>query len=423
MISRLKFLYNRLGEKLWVRPLLFCLLAISAAIAAAGADALNLSVFVPRVEHDTVEKLLSIIAASMLGVATFAVASMVSAYASVSSSATPRAFSLVISDDVSKTALSTFIAAFIFSVIALIAIKTGLYDRTGLFVVFVMTIGVLGWVIFSFIRWVDQIARLGRLGTTIDRVEKAAEAALERRKRTPHLGGQPAAENAAAPGEPVFANAIGYVQHINVEALQACAEKYKTSLTVDALPGTFVAPGRALVFFRKDGTPAAGDNIDRSALSDAFTIGHDRTYDEDPRFGLIALSEIAARALSPAVNDPGTAIDIIGTFVRLFTLWVSPLPEETNSSGVAYDRVHVPSLTLDEMFDDAFTAIARDGAGTIEVMVRLQKAFISLASLEHSELKEAVLRHSQFAYLRAEATLKMPYEIERVRALAIVLSK
>ena len=74
--------------------------------------------------------------------------SLVSAYASVSNSATPRAFTLVISDDVSKTALSTFIAAFIFSVIALIAIKIGIYGRTGLFIVFAMTIFVLGWVVF-----------------------------------------------------------------------------------------------------------------------------------------------------------------------------------------------------------------------------------------------------------------------------------
>lgn len=422
MRSKLQFLYKRLGEKLWVRPLLFCLFAVLAAFAAGGADRLRLREFVPAVEHDTVEKLLSIIAASMLGVATFAVASMVSAYASVSSSATPRAFSLVISDDVSKTALSTFIAAFIFSVIALIAIKSGLYDRAGLFVIFMMTIAVLGWVIFSFVRWVDQIARLGRLGTTIDRVEKAAEAALERRKRTPHLSGLPAEDDAATPGEPAFADTIGYVQHINVEALQACAEKHKAVLTIDALPGTFVAPGRALAFVAGDAGPGIVEDFDLSALRKAFTIGHDRAYDEDPRFGLIALSEIAARALSPAVNDPGTAIDIIGTFVRLFTLWASPLPEEERAAEVPYDRVRVPSLTFDEMFDDAFTAIARDGAGTIEVMIRLQKALISLSSLEHPKLVAAVHRHSQLALARAGAALKMPYEIERVRALADVLN-
>ena len=420
MRSKLRFLYRRFGEKLWVRPLLFSLVAVAAAFAAAGADGLETLEVVPKVEHDTVEKLLSIIAASMLGVATFAVASMVAAYASVSGSATPRAFSLVVSDDVSKTALSTFIAAFIFSVIALIAIKTGLYGRAGLFFIFVMTIGVLGWVIFSFIRWVDQIARLGRLGTTIDKVEKAAEAALKRRRHAPNLGGLPIAAD-GRPGDPIFSEAIGYVQHINVEALQACAVKHRVVLTVAALPGAFIAPGRALAFVKGDNFPGVPVDFDLSTVENTFTIGHDRTYDEDPRFGLIALSEIAARALSPAVNDPGTAIDIIGTLVRLFALWVAPVRPDEEVPEANCDRVRVPSLSLDEMFDDAFTAIARDGAGTIEVMTRLQKAFIALSWLQHPSLPAVVHRHSQLALTRAEAALKMPYEVERLRALANTL--
>lgn len=406
----------RIGEKLWVRPLIFCLLAVLALIAAAATDGLGMERLTPKMEHDTVEKLLSIISASMLGVATFAVASMVSAYASVSSNATPRAFALVISDDVSKTVLSTFIAAFIFSVIALIAIKAGYYGRTGLFAVFVMTIAILAWVVFSFVRWVDQIARLGRLGTTIDRVEKAAEAAIERRRRSPTLGALPV-ETDTDPGKPIFADSIGYVQHINVEALQSYAEKQKAILTIAVLPGTFIAPGRALAFL-KNATGGVPKDPDTSLVTKQFVIGSDRVYDEDPRFGLIALSEIAGRALSPAINDPGTAIDIIGTFVRLFVCWIAPVADDEKQARPQFDRVHVPQLSIDEMFDDAFTAIARDGAGALEVVVRLQKAFISLSATGHGEIRAAASHHSKLALARAELALKLPYEFERARALA-----
>ncbi len=65
---------------------------------------------------------------------------------------------------------------------------------------------------------------------------------------------------------------------------------------------------------------------------------------------------------------------MIGTMVRLFTLWQSPL-EKDRLKGVTYDRVLVPNL----MIDDAFTAIARDGAGIVEVSIRLQKALFALA--------------------------------------------
>ena len=90
MPTRLGFLYKRLSEKLWIRPLLFSLLAVLATVGAAMTDSLDIGRLLPRIDQDIVEKLLSIIAASMLGVATFAVGSMVAAYSSVSSSATPR---------------------------------------------------------------------------------------------------------------------------------------------------------------------------------------------------------------------------------------------------------------------------------------------------------------------------------------------
>ncbi len=85
MRGHLAFLYKRLSERLWVRPVLFSVLAASAP---AGADSFGIWAWGPKIDRDIVEKLLSIIAASMPGVATFAVGSMVSAHASVSSSAT-----------------------------------------------------------------------------------------------------------------------------------------------------------------------------------------------------------------------------------------------------------------------------------------------------------------------------------------------
>ena len=413
MRSKLRYYIRRLGERLWIRPLAYCVFAVLAALGASAADGLAVERYLPEVELKTIEKLLSILAASMLGVATFAVGSMVSAYASASGSATPRAFKLILADDVSQNALSTFIGAFIFSIVSLVAVTDGLYGVTGQFVLFAITLGVFGWVVLTFVGWVDQIARLGRLGTTILRVEKAAERAIDRRRHAPHLGGLPVSDE-GDPGEPVFSDTIGYVQHIAIPTLQSCAKKIGAVVTVAALPGTFIAPGRALVFVRRDAAGAKHDDAARG-IAEAFTIGRERSFDEDPRFGLIALSEIAARALSPAVNDPGTAIGITGTLVRLFALWVEPLREAPEAE---YDRVRVPALVLDEMFDDAFTAIARDGAGVIEVIVRLQKAFISLAATGDPGLRAAARRHSRLAMARAERELVLPEDLERARALA-----
>jgi len=410
-IDRLKFLFNRLREHLWVKPLVICLVSIGGAFVAKVGDRTPLREIAPEISIESIETLLSIMASSMLVVATFAVGSMVAAYASTSSTATPRSFRLVIADDVSQNALSTFIGAFIFSIVALTAAKNDFFQAAGRFALFILTVAVFALVVVTFVRWVDRIARLGRMGTTIDRVEDATAAALLRRREIPTLGGASSIQPPQG-GQPVFAPAVGYVQHVDVGLLQAFATEARCRVVVAALPGTFAAPGRPLAYISGN-EPA----VDGAQVEQAFTIGGERVFDEDPRFGLVVLSEIAGRALSPAVNDPGTAIDVIGTLVRLFSLLIRPV-ETDHSPAPAYDRVEVPEISVRDLFDDAFTALARDGAGIIEVAIRLQKAFESLASLDDPAVREAAIHHARMALKRSEKALELAEEIAAVRELA-----
>lgn len=410
-----RFLVRRIRERLWVKPLFICIVSIIAVFGAKVSDQLPLARLAPDVSGESVETLLSIIAASMLAVATFAVASMVSAYSSASTTATPRSFPLVIADDVSQNALSTFVGAFIFSVVALMAMKNGYFEIAGRFTLFSMTVAVLGFVVFTFVRWTDRIARLGRLGATVEQVEAATSAAMRRRRKRPALGGVVRNLQGPSAGTAVFASDVGYVQQIDMQVLQEFAQEIGGRVVIDVLPGTFAMPGSPLAHVVAGST--GGQKAELQRVSAAFTIGRDRVFDHDPRLGLIVLSEIAGRALSPAVNDPGTAIGIVGTLVRLFTLW-SEQDEQLAALPVEFDRIDVPALQLDDLFDDAFTAIARDGAGTVEVCVRLQKALRSLASVGDDAMRVAATRHAQQALARSEKALPLPHDLEVIRSLA-----
>ena len=412
--SQVLFLLRRLRQRLWARPLAMCLLSIGAVFCAALADRLPPSVKLPRIASHALESLLTIQASSMLVIATFAVASMVSAYASASNAATPRAFALVVADDVSQNALSAFIGAFIFSIVALTASQNGFFGPAGLFTLFALTLFVFAVVILTFVHWVDRIARLGRIGTTIDAVERAAAQALRRRRRDPLLGGVPVLP-AEPRGEPIYAERVGYVQHVDIAALQAGTETSRARVQVAALPGSFAAPGVPLAYLRLPS--GARDDIDRKRLAAAFLIGDQRQFDEDPRFGLVVLSEIAGRALSPAVNDPGTAIAIVGTLVRLFTLWGARVPDGESVAGTN-DRVEVPVLSVRDMFDDAFTSLARDGARSIEVAVRLQKAFWSLAQLDDPSMRVVAVHHADTALARARLALELPLDVATLESVA-----
>ena len=411
LTERFRFLLNRFRDRLWVKPLAVCLFSIAVAFVAKFADGTGLAKFTPAVSRDSIEALLSIMASSMLVIATFSVSSMVSAYASAANTATPRSFTLVVADDASQNALSTFVGAFIFSIVALTAVKNEYFEKAGLFILFVLTAFIFGMVVVTFVRWVDRIARLGRMGTTIDKVEQATAAALKRRWKAPNLCGVPLSSQAGAKtGQPlVCATKVGYVQYIDMAALQSWAEQNQARVVIAALPGAFATPDKTLAYVIAES--AEHTKIDCTAVAGAFQISGSRLFDDDPRFGLVVLSEIAGRALSPAVNDPGTAICIVGTLVRLFTLWGEAVEEQQPPK---YDRVEVPELSVRDMFDDAFTAIARDGAGVVEVAVRLQKAFGSLAASGDADLREAAEYHSRLAFKRSQNALSISEDLEAV---------
>lgn len=419
--DHLRFLLNRLSDRLWVKPLFMCLLSIGAVFMAKLTEQFSLN-WLPTANIESLVKLLSIMASSMLVIATFSVTSMVSAYNSASTTATPRAFTVVVADDVSQNALSTFIGAFIFSIVALISVTNSVFEDSGIFALFVLTGCVFAMVIFTFIRWVDRLARLGRVGSTIDRVENATTQAFIRRRDAPHLCGI-AVRKTEQKGIMLAAKKVGYIQHINMSALQLLADKHQIQLVLQVLPGSFVASGSTLALLMIDSQaeenrPEITEN-DMDKIIAAFQIGRDRLFDDDPRFGLIVLGEIAGKALSPAVNDPGTAIKVIGALVRLFSLWNAPHQQESP----LFNRIQVTPLALSCMFSDAFTAIARDGAGSIEVMIRLQKAFIMLHSNGDTDMQQATQTHAALAFKRCQHAMTLEEDIQAVKAVSLLTAK
>lgn len=409
MKGNFRFILNRLLEKLWVKPLIFCIISIGGALIAHFADDTFLSEIVPEIEQSSLEDLISTISDVMLVIAIFAVGSMLSAFSAASDSATPRSFELIVADDVSQNALSVYIGSFIFSIVAGIALKNGFYGEAGNFVLFILTIIVFALVILTFLRWVDQISKLGRLGHTIKKVEDATKDALKKRIAPPLLGGIPV-KNRKNKGTPVYSSQIGYIQHINMDQLQELAEEAQVHITLNGLPGTFLSPDNPLLWIissQKD-----SPTIHEEKIQEAFIIDNQRSFHDDPRFGLITLSEIASRALSPGINDPGTAIAILGSHVRLFVLWLT----KDNDGQVKYNRIEVPELVLSDLLDDAFRPIARDGANNIEVMLRMQKAFTAIASVGSNEVKDLILSQSLQAYNRAAFVMEHKEDLALLKA-------
>lgn len=421
-MPRWRWILTQLTRRLWVRATLIGLIGVAAAVVAAVVER-----FIPWevptfIGADAVDSLLAIIASSMLAVTTFSLSVMTAAFGSATSHVTPRATRLLIEDRPTQTVLSTFVGSFLFSIVGIVVLKTGAYGERGRFILFVVTVAVIVLIVVSLLRWIDHLTRFGRVGETTEQVEQAARRAIQARLEQPWLGGSPLRGGpASVPDEakPIVAKTIGYVQHVDVEALSACCEKTHGQVYVTAIPGKFVYPDTPLAFVRSgDGQGDATDLAE--AVQKAFSIGNERSFDQDPRFGLAVMSEIGSRALSPAMNDFGTAIDVVGRLTRLMSLWAGSCagPAGVPPEAVCYPQVHVPPLMSSDLFEDAFMLLARDGARHIEVQLRLQKSLQVLARTGDADYRAAALHQARLAMQRAETALELEADRQRLRAVA-----
>ena len=365
-MSQFAFKVRQIAQRMWFLPAAFSLVAVLTLLIAFGMARLIPDGLPFTLSSEAVESILTVLASSLLTVAVFALSTIVSALSSASQQTTPRAVPLIVGDRSAQTSISVFIGAFLFSIVGIIGLSAGIYSEAGRLLLFVVTLAVVVLVVAALIRWIGQISAIGRVTATLDRAGEAAERAF---RTVPGKGLLGCRELSGEPsGDPIYSRKTGYVQHIDIGRLQDCADEQELLITITSRPGAYAAPDRPLVM-----VAGAVDEALAEKLAGAFTIGATRTFDSDPRFGLIVLSEIAGKALSPGINDPGTAIAVVGTIVRVLT----ERPEE--DSELKYERVLVAGLDPDDLMADAFRPIARDGAGSIEVMLRMIAGLKTLA--------------------------------------------
>jgi len=409
--ARLKLVWTRLHQTLWWRPASVSLGLVGVVLLASLADDRVPLRWLPNIEGDLAGDLLRIMASSMLVVSTFSLSVLASAYASAGSAGTPRATRLVVADPRSQRAVAVFLAAFIFAIVGIIAMGVRTYGPAGRMALFLCTLGVLLWVIVAFLSYIDVLSRIGRVSHTIKTVEGAACDALVEAMRDPTGGAQPA-DGPPDGARPVHARCTGYVQFVDMDALQEAAEEASVTVHVDARPGTLVHPQRPLAWVSPSWahSKVASDDAMQAAvplaeggivdkIHEAFIVGDERTIEQDAGYGLIVLGEIAERALSPGVNDPGTAIAVFSSQTRLLIAALGTVAREDASRHTALSMLApVPS----RLVVLAFESIARNASKQYSVMEQLIRHLQALSENASAEVRQAIRELAQRVLQRAE---------------------
>jgi uncharacterized membrane protein len=416
MKTRILYIWEKLSGSFWFLPLVIILIAMGSAIGLIYIDSkypLEHSDFFEIMlsgGEESARSVLSTIAGAMLAVAgtVFSITLVVLTLASSQFGA--RLLRNFMYNRLNQVVLGVYVATFIYCLIVLRAVKSSQdFDYIpNISVLFAMILAVGGiLLLIVFIHHISVSIQADHVIVDVDKKLKGSIRKLfptELGEAKPHKDHEAEIENAMkrlGRETRIKMNQNGYLGAIDNDGLLKLASEYDLLFTLNNRPGEFLVEEVDLV------TVNHSSEIDDQLcdrIRNAFIFGKVRTPVQDAEFAIHQMVEIAARALSPGINDPYTAITCIDNLsATLCYLTRAKFP-----SGCRYDendrlRVIAKPESFSGMMDAAFNQIRQYGKDSPSVIIRLMEALGTIYQMaQKPEHKDAVKRHSQMVLNTAE---------------------
>ena len=300
---------RRLRDKFWAVPLLCAVLAALLGLSLTALDDwFDTSLKVPFLfagGPEGARALLSAIITSMISFTGLVFSITIVVLQLTSSQFSPRVLRTFLRDWIIQIALGVFVATFVYALVVLRSVRGTAQTETSVPQISVTV--AFGFVLASvvvFLFYIDHVAQSIRAASIVDRIGEETRGVLESQHPADAEQRSPLSVP-RTPGHRTHADRPGVVQQVDDQALLALAEEHDVTICLLRAVGEFVPGSAPLLEVHGEGRP------DDDALRAAVHVGKERALDEDVGFGLRQLVDIAERALSPGINDPTTAVQVI----------------------------------------------------------------------------------------------------------------
>jgi uncharacterized membrane protein len=241
----------------------------------------------------------------------------------------------------------------------------------------VLALVCVGLLLF-FIHHISQAISVNHI---VDRIAAETEAMIDEVMPWPHRlnyleDAEPLRPNPTEVA--VLSHDSGYVRFVDTARLVALAKHYHVTIRVLRRVGQFVPAGIPLMMVSKGKRlPPEGP----AELLAAFDLGPTRTLQQDVEFGVLQIVDVALKAISPAVNDPTTAISCVDQLSRIMIRFASREPPE----DLLYDppgivRASIGWIHFPRLLEAAFEQIRMYSKADVAVSLRLLRAFGDIAT-------------------------------------------
>jgi uncharacterized membrane protein len=410
MHRRLPLLFRAIAYELrggfLIRPLL-----IALALGAMGGILSSLEEHVPGLatwfpshqDPQTAQLILSAIATSIMTVVSIVFAILLMTLTLASTQFSPRILVSFVRDRATQWTLGVLLGTFSYCIAVLPAARslpTPFVPVLSVAGAMLLAAVAVAWLIF-FIHHISQAISVNHI---VDRIARDTELVIDDLMPEPYRYFDLPRDPPAPDGDhtPIVSLVSGYIRFIDTARLLELAKTCRIRVRVERGVGRFVPAGVPLLQVTREDRISA---LNEAALLAAFDIGPARTLQQDIEFGIIQIVDIALRAISPAVNDPSTAISCIDQLSRILIRFVGRAPPQAAQCDPPHvARVIVPWISLDGILDLTFEQIRHYAAADLAVNLRLLRAMADIASTtQRPDVHMALAARAAFLVDRATA--------------------
>lgn len=423
-MKKLLFFYRELMATFWFVPVIIIGLSVGLSV---GLVVLDSSIILPQEgvfrylfvnSSESARSILSTISGAMIGVAGTVFSVTLVALTLASSQFGPRLIKNFMYVRLNQVVLGSYIATYVYCLIVLNAIKDSngyvFIPSTSILVAIIIAVGnIILLIIFihqisvsiqadkiiadisKFIAGQVKTLFPEKLGEEIEEPEVDLSVILSKQKvRTK-----------------IKSTESGYLQYMDNKSMMKVISEGDALLQLNHRPGSYLVDGMSIgEIYAKE---AWGED-QLESIRDQLVIGMTKTSQQDLEFSIHQMVEIAARSLSPGVNDPFTAIACIDNL----TTTMSYLAQVKFPSKYRYDedgnlRIIADILDFEGVLDAAFNQIRQFAGGSTAVIIRLMEAFITIEEFtSRSKHKQAVRKHAEMVLSVGKQTIKEENDIQ-----------
>jgi uncharacterized membrane protein len=364
-------IFEYVRNSIWIVPAVLGLSAIVLGIVLPHVDEHTSTTVGVSFGSDAARNVLGALAGGMITFTGFVFSILLLAVQFGSSQFSPRMLRRFLRDPTTKLSLGVFMATFIYALLVLRVVGTAadeafVPDNSITVALLMLLVSML-----MFLRLINRTTQGLRVAAVLSELGRDAQRVIDRVYPEPasDAGESEPGVDAAGPTRTVaHRGAAGVIQSIDVKGLIERARQADAVVELAPRVGDLIAPGSAL--FRVHGDSG---EISDGWLQGAVAVGDERTMRQDPAFAFRLLADISARALSPGVNDPTTAIQALDQIELL----LRQVGGRRLTPGIGRDeegavRLRYPAPSWEDYLSLAIDETRHFGEGSVQVSRRLR---------------------------------------------------